>query len=278
MSQISIVIITKNEAGNIVGCIESARKLSNDIIVVDSGSTDSTVLLAEQMGAKIKTITWKGYGDARNIGASLASNNWIFALDADERITDDLIRSLGTISLVNKHFIYGFNRTNFFKHKELKYGTLANERVFRLYNRQFTQWNMEPVHEKLETINAVVKFNKASILHFGINDLDRYQQKKMNYAYLCAIKYFQQGKKSPGFFRLVSPPFYFLQSYIFKAGFLDGKAGFITAKVNALYTWQKYDHLCRMVSGEEIINSNIHADASAKKVFTKSCAGEELLQ
>lgn len=250
MSQISVVIITKNEATNIVACIASAKKLSNDIIVIDSGSDDETVSLAKQCGAKVKSVSWSSYGNVRNTGAMQASHDWIFALDADERITDELANEISGIDYNRTDIVYGFKRNNFFNDQQLKFGNLGHEKVFRVYNRLFTQWNNEPVHEKLVTGNGVKKMLGSALLHFGIRDLMHYQQKKMNYAYLCAVKYMNHGKKAPAFFRIVSPAFHFLQSYILRLGFLDGKAGFITAKINANYTWHKYDNLCRMLKVE----------------------------
>ena len=259
MSQISVVIITKNEAGNIVACIESAKKLSNDIIVVDSGSEDATVSLAQRAGAKVKAIVWNGYGHARNKGAKLASNEWIFSLDADERITDELAHYIKDLDTGNTNCIYGFKRTNFFNDQQLKHGSLGHESVFRLYNKRFTQWNNEPVHEKLFfKKGAIIIKLKPALLHFGIRDLDYYEQKKMNYAYLCAIKYFRHGRKAPWFFRLVSPAFHFFQSFILRLGFLDGQAGYITARINAAYTFKKYDHLCRMMRNENKIEMPAH--------------------
>lgn len=257
MSQISVVIITKNEAANIVACIESARKLSDDIIVVDSGSDDATVALAKEYGARVKSVVWSSYGNVRNTGAMLAKHDWIFALDADERITDEMTDTIAPIDTQKTGIIYGFKRINFFADQQLKHGSLGRERVYRLYNRLFTQWNNEPVHEKLITNRGTQKLLPSSLLHFGIRNIIHYQQKKMNYAYLCAVKYFQHGKKAAGFYRLVSPAFHFLQSYVIRFGFLDGKAGYITAKINADYTWHKYDYLYTMkkVESKKIITA-----------------------
>lgn len=269
MSQISVVIITKNEAENIVACIESAKKLSNDIIVIDSGSEDDTVSLAKRNGAKVRSVVWSGYGHARNKGAILAVNDWIISLDADERLTDDLASYVSTIDLRKTNHIYGFRRVNFFKNQQIKHGSLGHEKVYRFYNRRFTKWNNEPVHEKLITKNGIQKTLKQSILHFGIRDLVRYEQKKMNYAYLCAVKYMYHGQKYPGFFRMVSPSFHFLQSFIFRLGFLDGEAGLITARINADYTWKKYDHLYQMMRNENKRNISTHSiNTSSPQFFT----------
>ena len=275
MLKISVVIITKNEAQNIVACIESAKKLTRDIIVIDSGSEDDTVVLAERNGAKVRYVVWSGYGNARNKGAMLAVNDWIMSLDADERITDELAVNIAAIDTGKANHIYGFRRINFFRNQQIKHGSLGHERVFRFYNKRFTKWNNAPVHEKLIIKNGLQKTLKQSILHYGIRDLAHYEQKKLNYAYLCAIKYMHHGKKMPGFFRLFSPSFHFLQSFVFRLGFLDGQAGFITARINAVYTWKKYDHLYKMTRNENKKNIPVPGiGTSSPHVFADIVAAE----
>src|SRR5450432_3690900 len=114
MQQVSVVIITKNEECNITDCIISAKKISNDIIVIDSGSTDTTAALAKSLHAKVFSVLWEGYGHARNAGALLAGNDWIFSLDADERITNEFAGVLKDITLTDERTIYAFNRINYF--------------------------------------------------------------------------------------------------------------------------------------------------------------------
>src|SRR5450432_1323162 len=114
MQQVSVVIIAKNEEGNIIDCIVSANKISTDIIVVDSGSTDKTVSLAKSLQVKVFSVLWEGYGHARNAGALLANNDWIFSLDADERITNEFAGVLKDITLTDERTIYAFNRINYF--------------------------------------------------------------------------------------------------------------------------------------------------------------------
>lgn len=250
MSKISIVIITKNEALNIVDCIVSAKKISNDIVVVDSGSTDATVLLAKREGAKIESISWKGYGNARNIGADLAVNNWILSLDADERITDELAEAILAIDFTFPNIIYGFRRLNFFGKQKINYGALAHDRVFRLYNRNHSFWNAVPVHEMLVGENPQHCTLKSHAVHYGIRTEAHYLQKKNGYAYLCALKYKQEQRKFINMLRFFSPAFNFIKAYIFQLGFLDKRIGFVIARINAHYTRKKYQQLQMMMKEE----------------------------
>jgi glycosyltransferase involved in cell wall biosynthesis len=251
MQHISVVIITKNEECNIADCINSAKKISTDIIVIDSGSTDATLALAKKENVKIYSILWEGYGHARNTGAMLADNDWIFSLDADERITNEFANSLEKITPAGERAIYGFKRINYFSNRKIRYGSFAHDHVSRLYNRRNTQWNMFPVHEKLTGKNIKKIIVKAHLVHFtAINEKD-YLPKIMGYASLCALKYQQEGKKFIYVRTLVSPIFNFIKDYIFQLGFLDKYPGFIIAKLNAVYTRKKYQQLQVLLNGEK---------------------------
>jgi glycosyltransferase involved in cell wall biosynthesis len=249
--QISVVIITKNEACNIVDCIRSARKISNDIIVIDSGSTDATVSLAKAENANVHSILWEGYGYSRNTGAKLARNDWIFSLDADERVTSELAGAVAGIVFPDAPVIYGFKRVNYFGNKKIRYGALAHDRVFRLYNRRHSSWNMAPVHERLTGTNLKRVTISAYAIHYGINTEAHYLQKRMGYAVLCAFKYQQEKKKFIYAISLFAPAFNFIKAYIFQLGFLDQQRGFIIAKINAYYTRKKYRQLRVLLSEEK---------------------------
>ncbi|CAN5829615.1 glycosyltransferase family 2 protein [soil metagenome] len=247
MSKISVVIITKNEAHNIVGCISSAKKISNDIVIVDSGSTDATVLLAQRELVTVKSITWRGYGDARNTGAEFAKNDWILSLDADERITDELATAILSINFTITNAIYGFRRLNFFGNRKISHGALAHDRVFRLYHKKYSFWNAVPVHEMLVGKNPQRQTLRSHAEHYGIRTEDHYMEKKMSYAYLCALKYKQEKKSFVPALRICSPVFNFVKAYIFQLGFLDKRIGFIIARVNANYTRTKYQQLQQLM-------------------------------
>ena len=249
--QISVVIITKNEAVNIVDCILSAKKVSNDIIVVDSGSVDATVLLAQREQVKVKSILWKGYGDARNTGAALAAHDWILSLDADERITDELADAISAIDVDSPDSIYGFRRLNFFGTQKIHYGALGNDRVFRLYNKKHNSWNAVPVHETLVGQNTRRYTLNSHAEHYGIRTESHYLQKKIGYAYLCALKYKQEQRRFVTALRFISPVFNFVKAYIFQLGFLDRRIGFTVARINAYYTKKKYEQLQLLLKKED---------------------------
>lgn len=243
MSPVSVVIITYNEEANIVDCIRSAKLLTNDIVVVDAESNDATVSLAKAEGAKTFIVNWKGYGFARNSGALQAKNNWILAIDADEHIGPDLVASINKIIFDDPHTVYKFSRKNFIGDKRIKLGTLGFERVARLYNRNCCDWDLTLVHECLQGNGLKRKLISGYLIHYGLKDFNDHRQKAELYAQMCAEKYFRAGRKS-GFAKcLFSSLFNSVKSYIFQAGFLDGRQGFILAENIACYSWLKYHYL-----------------------------------
>jgi glycosyltransferase involved in cell wall biosynthesis len=244
MAAISVVIITKNEAPHITACVRSAKLISNDIVVVDCGSADSTRYLARKEGARVLQVAWQCYGQSRNIGAVAAKNDWILALDADERVSDGLSRLLFRLEL-NDSCIYKIKRVNFFERRRLRFGTPGFEKITRLYHRQYSQWDLVPVHEKIVG-HQKTRILRQSILHFGIPSITDHIQKKEHYAMLSARKYFYQGKKATFVKRFLAPVFNGIKSYVFQLGFLDGQKGWQIASTITYYTWLKYKLLLEL--------------------------------
>lgn len=246
--EISVVIITKNEEKNISDCLESAFLISNNVIVADTGSTDNTITIATKRGANVISIAWNGYGNARNEAAKNAINDWIFALDADERITHTLAAKINSLELINANILYGCKRESFLINKKIEYGDWGRDKVYRLYNKQSTQWDLALVHENIISTGLTKQQIAGSLLHYTMDSLQKYRLKTLRYAQLSAEKYFIQQKKATFVKRYVSPVFVFIQTYIFRLGFLDGREGFVIAQYSALYVWTKYNLLHKMNS------------------------------
>lgn len=244
MTGISVVVITKNEAANIAACIQSARQIADDIIVVDSGSCDDTVRIAQHAGASVFQISWQGFGFSRNFGAAKARNNWIFALDADERISQALASAVCALDLSDPLNIYRFTRTNHIADARIRFGTLGYEKVTRLYHRTECRWDLSPVHEKLVSRNSVEKIRlHQHIDHFGLSNITDYREKSKLYARLSAEKYFLEGRKVNSLKKFTSPFFNAVKSYIFQFGFLEGRRGLAMGQTVAYYCWLKYAYL-----------------------------------
>lgn len=248
--RISVVIIAKNEARNIAGCIKSAKLLSNDIIVVDSGSNDGTQQIAADAKAVLHLIEWKGYGDARNTGAAKAQNDWIFALDADERISKKLADTIKKLSEPDSKLIYGCRRRNYLGTTLLRFGEWGSDTTYRLYNKNFAEWDDAMVHESLSGEGSEKDMLEGFLEHYTISNLYEFRIKLQQYAQLQAQHFFEQGKKANFFKRFFSPVVGFISGYIFKLGFLDGYMGLQVAKMNAYYTWLKYNLLYKMYKNQ----------------------------
>ncbi len=246
MATVSIIIIAKNEAENIVACINSAQQISNDIIVADSGSTDGTQQLAKAAGANVIATTWQGYGQTRNNAAMVATSNWVFAMDADERITPELAETINQLVFTNNSVVYGCKRKSFLAGQAIDYGEWGRDKVFRLYHKKNAFWNLNLVHENVVGTNICKKIIEGELLHYTIKDLAEYEAKTILYAKLSAQKYFDTGKSATFIKCFLSPCFSFVQNYIFRLGFLDGNAGFIIAKTSAKYIYLKYYFLKKM--------------------------------
>ena len=244
--KLSVVIITKNEQANILDCVESARQISDDIIVVDSGSSDKTVEMAVHSGTRVLEIQWSNFGDARNGGARIALHDWVLALDADERISQGLASSIMALKFDCEATVYGFKRQNFLGDKKIRFGDWGRDKVYRVYNRRFTSWNVFPVHETLILKRMSTKFVDGKLEHFALKSVQENKKKLEIYARLCAKKYCLMGKKSGIINLVISPVFSFLVCYFFRFGFLDGKEGFYIAKSIAQYTWLKYFYLQKL--------------------------------
>ena len=252
MNSLSVVIITRDEENNIVDCIRSAKLVSDEIIVVDTGSTDQTMKLAIACGAKVFSIPWKGYGYSRNFGAEKARHNWILALDADERISTELSDSIHKTKFTDDNCIYRFRRKNYIAGKKICFGTLGFETVKRIYNRNYASWDLTLVHEKLESNKPSKKLIAGHIDHFGLKNKEDYKAKAILYAQMSAEKYLLQGRKTHFLKRYLSPLCNAVKSYIFQFGFLDGYNGWISAKMITYYSWLKYFSLDQLLSGPKI--------------------------
>ena len=241
---LSVVIITKNEAHIIGNTLQSLQGVSDNIIIVDSGSTDETISICRKYNAHVIETNWAGYGITKNKGIDAATNDWILSLDADEAIDEKLKTVFLQLDLSNENNVYELKFKNFFCKKWIRFGEWSGDKHIRLFNRNKVRWDEAPVHENLLLPgNKKVIQLKGNVLHYTVNNIDEYMTKTIHYAKLNAQKYFLQGKK-PGFFKLyVGPMFNFLKHYIFELGFLDGFEGYLIAKTTAWYSFIKYSYL-----------------------------------
>jgi glycosyltransferase involved in cell wall biosynthesis len=243
MLPLSIVILTKNEAQNIARCLQPLFGLTDDILIVDNGSTDNTIEIAQSMQANILQTTWKGYSRTKNEGNAQAKYDWILSLDADEVIHEDLKNEI--IQLFSTELketeSFAIQRKMMYCGQQLNYGAVANEFRLRIFNRKNGLWNEEAVHENLFFKEKTqIKKLTGFVYHFSYNTTQEHVQRLEKYAQLFASK---STKKATIIKIFLSPIFGFLRNYFFKLGFLDGKLGFQFAKNELWYTFRKYQLL-----------------------------------
>lgn len=243
----SAVIISKNEAHIIGRVLDSLKGITDDIIVVDSGSTDGTQEICRNSGARVIEIKWKGYGDAKNSGNAEARHDWILSIDSDEVLTEKLRKSLLRVDLTDPTIVYRLRRRSLFSGKIMRFGLWRNDYPIRLFNRRHAEWSLDEVHERLAFGSRVKVMNlNGDLIHETAPDPVEYEEKLRKYARLHAEKNFRMGRR-PGWFKLYfSPSFSFLRYYVFQLGFLDGWRGFRLCLLNSRYIHDKYWILKRL--------------------------------
>lgn len=249
MFPVSIVIISKNEAAVIDRCIRRSRLITDDVVVVDSGSTDNTRQIVKLNGGRFYESPWQGYGANKNEGIALAKYDWILSIDADEMPDDVLISSLQHLDPDDIHVVYDIKFRSYFGQKLIRFGSWGRDHHIRLFNRRLVRWSETMVHEKLLLPeNVIIKKIEGNIIHHSVNDIAEYRGKSSRYASLCASQYFKNGQK-PGFIKLYFSPFFgFVKNYLFLLGFLDGREGWQIAKVTYQDTRHKYRLLKTLIT------------------------------
>lgn len=241
---ISIVIICRNEAHIIGKTISAALLVTDDVVVVDSGSTDGTQELVKSSRAKLVETNWEGYGPNKNKGVAIARHNWVLSIDADEVMDETLIKQLQTFNPADEHTVYNIRFRVFFGEQMIRFGEWAKDEHIRLYNRKHINWDAAQVHESLQIPEGTktVTLN-GYIHHYTSRNLQDLATKTVQYAMLNAQKYHRIGRKVSWLQYRIAGPFSFFYNYIIRLGFLDGEAGYTIAKMNAWYTWMKYARL-----------------------------------
>ncbi len=230
---ISAVIIACNEEKLIQKCIESILPITNDIIVVDSGSHDNTVSIAEKTGARVFYMPWEGYGANKNYGISKANHQWILSIDADEILDQDLINDIKTINK-NSHTIYKIKSLVNYNGKWIHHCGWYPAWKLRFFDKSVAKWNLDPVHESLiYPTNITLHELNGQLLHYSYNSVEDHKEKATKYGRLKAESWLKNGKPPSIIKRFFCPTFKFVRTYFFKFGFLDGKEGFIISKIDA---------------------------------------------
>ncbi len=242
MPKLSVTLITKNEAEHIGAAIDSVR-WADEIVVVDCGSTDDTVAIARARGARVEHRDWTGYLDQKTCAQGLATHDWIFSLDADERVTPALAVEVRTL-LASEPSRRGYRvpRVLFHLGRWIRTTDHYPDYQLRLYDRRAGAWQGDYVHESVK-IASPMGYLKGELEHYSYRDLADQLDRIQRYTTLAARKMHGQGRRA-GFVQLVlQPPAAFLRSYLLRWGFLDGTAGFILSALGAYSVFLKFAKL-----------------------------------
>ncbi|MFY8034888.1 MAG: glycosyltransferase family 2 protein [Flexibacteraceae bacterium] len=240
MVPISGIIIAKNEADRIVSCIKSLQSICAEILVIDSYSTDETVKVSEEAGAKVIQHQFEGFGAQKQFAVSQASNNWVLVIDADEVLSNDLQSEIQE-RFKNNPSVSGFYlpRTFVFLGKQMRGGGEEKKKYLRLFNKQKGNFNHKPVHEDVEMEGEAI-WLRGSLLHYSYRDLHHYFEKFNQYTTLAAKELAKQGKRKSGLYLYFRFGISFWQYYLIKGFVKDGFPGFVWSICSAFYPIVKY--------------------------------------
>jgi glycosyltransferase involved in cell wall biosynthesis len=240
--KVSVTIITKNEAADIANALDSVG-WADERIVVDSCSTDETAAVAARHGARVVSHEWPGYVAQKNYAASLATNDWILSLDADERVSPALAREIQeTLADEPRCRGYRMPRVTFHLGRWIRTTDWYPDYQLRLYNRSAAQWTGEYVHEGVSVKGRVGRL-RHELQHFAYRDLAEHMETIDHYTTLAARQMFEQGRRATTIDLALQPAFAFFRNFILKRGFLDGSVGLTISRMNAEYVRLKFRKL-----------------------------------
>ena len=242
MPRLSVIIITKNEAANICACLKSVA-WADEIIVVDSGSADDTARIAREMGAKVYVhADWPGFGPQKNRALDYAAGDWVFSIDADERITPELRSEIEQAITKPGADGYYCPRLSQFCGKFIHHCGWYPDYVLRLFKRDAGKFSDSLVHESVLLTGKAAKL-KNPLLHYSYLTQDDVERKVEHYSNAAAQQMFASGKRSGMLDAVLRSGWAFVRTYLLRSGLLDGAAGWNIACMNARTTYLKYRKL-----------------------------------
>ena len=239
MTSVSVIVITSNEARNVGAALESVR-WADDIVVVDSGSTDDTVAIARRHTDRVVTHPWVGYGAQKNYAAGLAAHDWVLSLDADERVTPALTQEIRALLAAGPaRQGYRIPRATHYLGRWIRSTDWYPDRQLRLYDRRAGRWNDRRVHESV-IVDGPVGQLEAEIEHRAYRNVSHHLRTIDRYSTLAADQMLADGRRVRWVDLAAHPPFAFLRNYVTRLGLRDGTPGLIVSVLNSYYVFLKY--------------------------------------
>jgi (heptosyl)LPS beta-1,4-glucosyltransferase len=247
--KLTVTVITRNEAANIEGALESVS-WADEIVVVDSRSADETVEIARRHATRIEIQEWKGYSAQRNYAAAIAANDWILALDADERVPPALAAEIQQIMREGPRAGgYRMPRVSHYLGRWIRGTDWYPDYQLRLYDRRVGQFNGKRVHESVELARGKPGTLRNDLQHHPYRDISDHVTSIDHYTTLAAEEWFAAGRRTNPLDVLLHPPAAFLRNYIVRGGFRDGTAGFLISVLNSYYVFLKILKLWELQCG-----------------------------
>lgn len=238
--KLSAAIMTFNEERNLERTLKALADICDEIVIVDSGSTDKTKEIAEKYEARFIYQPWLGYGKQRNAAIDNCSGKWILAVDADEELSPELKQKITEIINGNEDKkVYEINRLSVCFGKKIKHGGWGTSYAVRLFLKTAGRFNDNTVHESFVTQEEIFKI-KENIYHHSYLTLEDYFSKFNRYTTEGALEYYKKGKKASIGQVVFNPMYKFIRMYIIRMGFLDGIEGFLLASTSSMYSMVKY--------------------------------------
>ncbi|HUP96489.1 MAG TPA: glycosyltransferase family 2 protein [Usitatibacter sp.] len=235
---LTVAIIALNAAAQIGPCLASVG-FADEILVVDSGSTDDTQEVARRYGARVEHKEWLGFGRQKQHAVSIAKHDWVLCLDVDERVSEPLARSVAAALAGDRYRAWRMARRNRFLGRWLAHGEGYPDWSVRLFHRAHASWSNDEVHEAVLTTVEVGRL-EGDLLHDSAEDVATYMTKQNRYTTLHAEALFKQGVRASYWRLLTSPLARFIKFYFMRLGFLDGGAGFAHIVIGCNNSFHKY--------------------------------------
>jgi len=240
--KLTVTVITRDEAANIAAALQSVS-WADEIIVVDSHSTDDTVSIARALSTRVEVREWPGYSAQKNYAASLASHDWILSLDADERVTPDLAQEIRQLLQKDPAQCgYRIPRVTWYLGRWIRSTDWYPDYQLRLYDRRSARWNGRRVHESVESDRPPGRL-RHELQHYAYRDVSHHLATIDRYTSLAAEQWVSEGRRTGALEMFFHPRFAFIRNYLLRGGFRDGAAGLLVSRMNAYYVFLKFAKL-----------------------------------
>ena len=249
MSLLSVVIITLNEERNVGHCLQSIESIADDIVVVDSHSSDKTPQICKEFHANFITHDWQGYSATKNFANTQAKHDWILSIDADEKLSPELIQSIQQLKETNHSYFYRIHRLANYCGQWIHHSGWQNDTKVRLFNRNEAKWEGNFVHEQLLHQQKNVPLLSGYCYHYTAKDQAEHLQTIHRYSSLAAQKLYNEGKRINYVAIVLRTFFEFIKKFFLKLGFLDGRMGYYICRNSAWACYLRYYKLMLLNKG-----------------------------